>query len=478
MKKMISVLLALVMILSLSTTVLAAENVEISVTDDRSYKVYQIFTGDLSESTLSNIEWGQNGTGAVATAVDKDTLDALTAVSGKPEADKLTEIKKYVNLESNPVGTVSKDASLSVTTGYYLLKDVSTVGQGQELSSFVVEIVGPTTIRPKVGEVTSEKKVKDTNDTAGATTDWQDSADYDIGDEVFFRLKGTVTDKYDHYDSYYYCFHDTLSAGLSFSVNSVKVYVDGVLLENPKEGNRFYEIVTSELDDNCTFEIEFTNLKTIETVKAGSIITVEYTATLNDNAVLGPAGNPNEMYLEYSNNPNGVERGTTPEDKVIVFTYKVVVNKIDGETREALKGAGFTLYKKDSVGKWNVIGEEIKGTDLTTFEWKGLDDGDYKLSETTTPAGYNTMADIEFTISATHDIESADPKLTALDGGGLATGEVEAGTISKDIENNKGTVLPETGAMGTMMFITFGSMLAMAAVTFMVTRKKMSIYKD
>ena len=478
MKKMISVLLALVMILSLSTTVLAAENVEISVTDDRSYKVYQIFTGDLSESTLSNIKWGQNGTGAVGTAVEKFTLDALTAVSGKPEADKLTEIKKYVNLESNPVGTVSKDASLSVTTGYYLLKDVSTVGQGQELSSFVVEIVGPTTIRPKVGEVTSEKKVKDTNDTAGATTDWQDSADYDIGDEVFFRLKGTVTDKYDHYDSYYYCFHDTLSAGLSFSVNSVKVYVDGVLLENPKEGNRFYEIVTSELDDNCTFEIEFDNLKTIETVKAGSIITVEYTATLNDNAVLGPAGNPNEMYLKYSNNPNGVERGTTPEDKVIVFTYKVVVNKIDGETREALKGAGFTLYKKDSVGKWNVIGEEIKGTDLTTFEWKGLDDGDYKLSETTTPAGYNTMADIEFTISATHDIESADPKLTALDGGGLATGEVEAGTISKDIENNKGTVLPETGAMGTMMFITFGSMLAMAAVTCMVTRKKMSIYKD
>ena len=238
-----------------------------------------------------------------------------------------------------------------------------------------------------------------------------------------------------------------------------------------------FEVVT-ECEDNCTFEIKFADLKAIAAVQAGSVITVEYTSTLNDTAVLGDAGNPNVMDLEYSNNPNTEDTGRTPEDKVIVFTYKVVINKLDGETKEALAGAGFTLYKKNAAGQWVAVGEELTGDELTTFVWEGLDDGQYKLSETTTPAGYNTMADIEFTVSAEHDVESADPQLTVLDGGVLGTGEVSTGAITKDIDNNKGTVLPETGALGTVMFITIGAVLAMAAAVFMITRKKMSVYED
>ena len=88
------------------------------------------------------------------------------------------------------------------------------------------------------------------------------------------------------------------------------------------------------------------------------------------------------------------------------------------------------------------------------------------------------MVPIEFTISAEHDIEAADPKLTKLDGGILGTGDVDTGAITKEIENNRGTVLPETGAEGTVMFITVGAILATIAAVFMITRKKMSIYED
>ena len=88
------------------------------------------------------------------------------------------------------------------------------------------------------------------------------------------------------------------------------------------------------------------------------------------------------------------------------------------------------------------------------------------------------MADKEFTITAEHDVKSDDPKLTSLSGGDLATGTISTGIIQEDIENNKGTVLPETGADGTRMFMLIGSLMAAAAVVVMVTRKKMSIYKD
>ena len=115
---------------------------------------------------------------------------------------------------------------------------------------------------------------------------------------------------------------------------------------------------------------------------------------------------------------------------------------------------------------------------MTQFVWKGLDDGEYKLEESTVPDGYNKMADIEFTISAAHDEESNAPSLTSLDGGNLATGDVETGIIAKDIENKTGSVLPETGAQGTFWLICGGSLLAIVAVVFMITRKKMSIYED
>ena len=493
-KKFASLLLALVMVFALATTAFAVENATISAPEGstRAYDVYQIFTGNLHEGVLSNIKWGNNGTGTEGTAVDQTTLDALAAVNGKSNTEKLTEIQKYVKLDSEKFGTVSNGNPLTVPTGYYLIKDNGPVNAGEAYSLYVVQVVGPTTISPKVGTTTSDKKVKDTNDSAAnSTTDWQDSADYDIGDAVPFKLSATIAQDYANYThGYKLTFHDKEDAGLTFNASSVKVYVDG------KEITSDFTVVTENLDDDCTFEVRFANLKNIASVKAGSIISVQYTSTLNNRAVIGSTGNKNTSHVSYTNNPNEQtgEGGKTPDDVVIVFTYQTIVNKVtknpaydaskdtektgtdsDGNKEFIpLKGAGFTLYKKNASGAYEAVGSELKGKDMTTFTWSGLDDGDYKLVETTTPSRYNTIPDIEFTITATHDVTSDNPTLISLSGGDKFTGEITTGVVSANIENQSGAQLPSTGGIGTTIFYVLGSVLVIGAVVLLVTKKRMS----
>ena len=485
-RKLGSLLLALVMVFALATTAFAAESTTISAPKEsnRTYDVYQIFTGDLHKGVLSNIKWGENGTGTKGTAVDQDTLDALADVNSKSDTDKLTVIQNYVNFDSTAIGTVSNGNPLNVPTGYYLIKDNGPVNDGEDYSLYVVQVVGPTTISPKVGTTTSDKKVKDTNDSAAnSTTDWQDSADYDINDAVPFKLSATIAQDYANYaHGYKLTFHDKEDAGLSFNKDSVEVYVDGTRITTG------YEVVTKGLTDGCTFEVRFANLKDIASVHAGSVISVEYTSTLNNKAVIGSAGNKNTSHVTYTNNPNDEkagENGKTLDDVVIVFTYQTIVNKVTknpnydpkvegSEEYIPLKGAGFTLYKKNASGTYEAVGSELKGEKMTTFTWRGLDDGDYKLVETTTPAEYNTIADIKFTITAIHDVLSDNPALKSLDGGDKFTGVISTGAVSANIENQSGAQLPSTGGMGTTIFYVLGSVLVLGAVVLLVTKKRMS----
>ena len=494
-KKLASLLLALVMVFALATTAFAAEDTTISAPEgsNRTYDVYQIFTGDLHEGVLSNIKWGKNGTGTVGKAVDQTILDALAAVNSKSDTEKLAVIQTYVNFYSTAIGTVSDSNPLTVPTGYYLIKDNGPVNDGEAYSLYVVQVVGPTTISPKVGTTTSDKKVKDTNDsTANSTTDWQDSADYDIGDAVPFKLSATIAQDYANYThDYKLTFHDKEDTGLSFNKDSVKVYVDGTLITTG------YEVVTEGLTGGCTFEVRFANLKDIASVHVGSVISVEYTSTLNNQAVIGSTGNKNTSHVTYTNNPNDKqagENGKTPDDVVIVFTYQTIVNKVtknpaydaskdtgktgtdsDGNKEFiSLKGAGFTLHKKNASGAYKAVGSELKGEDMTTFTWSGLDDGDYKLVETTTPSGYNTIPDIEFTITATHDASSDNPTLISLNGGDKFTGEISTGVVSANIENQSGAQLPSTGGIGTTIFYVLGSVLVIGAAVLLVTKKRMS----
>ena len=494
MKQLAAMVLSVIMVLALAAPAFAAGNTYTitAPSNDHTYEVYQIFTGDLHEGVLSNVKWGKNGTGTEGEAVSAEIITELTGTTGTDTA-KLEIISKYVDLESTEFGKVTNGRPLQVPSGYYLIKDVDGALEGEEdaYTLYIVEVVGDVTISPKSDVPESEKKVKDINDTEESTPSnwhgdegWQDSADWDIGDKVPFQLKGTVADNYDNYKVYQFIFHDKESAGLTFDPYSVKVYVDGTEIETG------FEVKTSGLDDDCTFEVVFEDLKKIESVNAGSVITVEYESELNSNAVIGSEGNPNTMHLEFSNNPNdeqGGETSETPDDTVIVFTYKTVINKVDGENKP-LTGAEFTLEKKvkddEAEGgyKWVAI-TSVKNGEGTTFTFSGLDDGDYRLTETKTPDGYNTIDPIEFTITATHEVKSDNPALTSLNGN-ATTGEITFtsntgdGSLTADVVNKSGATLPETGGMGTTLFYIVGGILVLGAGILLITRRRMSMMDE
>ena len=447
------------------------------------YEVYQIFTGDFDGKVLSNVKYGVNGAKTAGTEVTAEELKQLTDVNveGKTDQEKLDVIKTFANLGSTPIATLTKDnKSYTAAPGYYLIKDKDNIVSGNDANTlYITKVVGDVAISPKSGVPSFQKKVKDTNDTTGDTTGWQDSADYDIGDKVPFQLKATLPSNYADYKTYYLAFHDMEETGLSFNADSVKVYVDSAPVDSDK-----YTVKTTGLTDGCTFEVVFTDLKTaVAAAKNGSVITVDYTSTLTEQAVLGNQGNKNEAKLQFSNNPNfeqggeSTPTGETPWDNVIVFTYKVVVNKVN-ENKEALKGAAFKLEKKIKDADNQLVKKFTAGKD-TSFTFSGLDDGDYILTETTTPAGYNTIKPITFTVTADHKVEWTTEErtdvLTSLNGN-AASGEItfaadeSAGSLTADVVNVKGSNLPSTGGMGTVMlyvagvavFVLAGATLVMA----------------
>lgn len=483
LRKLTCLLLALMMVFAMTATASAAdgESTITAPTDStRTYEVYQIFVGDLDPESkvLSNVKWGKNGTGTEGELVDEATLDALTAVTKKnSDADKMAVIEGYVNLTSTKYGEVKDGAPLTVPNGYYLIKDVGPVdaAAGEAYGRYVVKIVGDTTITPKVSKVTFEKKVKDTNDTTGETSVWQDSADYDIGDSVPFQLTGTVADDFKQYTSaYYFAFHDKMDESLDFEQNSVEVYVGSTLITDG------YTLSYTP----HTFDLEFDDLRNVAGVTAGSKITVEFKATLNASAKLGNQGNVNDARLEYSNNPYSEQRGTTNWDSVIVFTYQVVVNKYANEAVAGKEKAGAAFKLEKLVGEtWTLVKEFQADETTSTFTFKGLDDGKYKLTETVTPSGFNTIDPIEFTVTADHTVtwngEDRTTILTSLNGAPAETGlieftpNVESGTLATNVVNKSGSTLPETGGMGTTLFYVLGGVLVLAAVVLLVTKKRM-----
>lgn len=446
------------------------------------YEVYQIFTGDFDGKVLSNVKYGKNGTKTAGTEVTAEELKQLTNVNveGKTDQEKLNVIKTFAKLEK-PVATLTKtDTPYTAAPGYYLIKDKDGFVSGNDANTlYITKVVGDVAISPKSDVPSFEKKVKDTNDTTGETSDWQDSADYDFGDKVPFQLKATLPSNYADYKTYYLAFHDVEETGLSFNADSVKVAVDGKAVDAVN-----YTVKTTGLTDGCTFEVVFTDLKTaVAAAKAGSVITVDYTSTLTKQAVLGNQGNVNKAKLQFSNNPNSEQggestpTGETPWDNVIVFTYEVVVNKVN-ENKKALKGAAFKLEKKLNGGTTTPVKEFTAGED-TSFTFSGLDDGDYILTETATPAGYNTIKPITFTVTAEHNIEWTTGErvdvLTKLNGNAASgeitfTADLPAGSLTTNVVNVKGSNLPSTGGMGTVLlyvagiavFVLAGATLVMA----------------
>ena len=493
-KRSIALVLAMVLTLAMSVTVFAEgegakKTFTITVNNAKAghtYEAYQILKGDLSESekTLSNVGWGSGIQEDKQTDLEsnKDAKAYVEKLSGmqsnssalKAEAQKIAQA-----LSTTAAGSVSvtqDNAKTEITglePGYYLIKDKDSSLTGDEAyTEYILNIVANTTITPKTDVPSVEKKVKDTNDTTGDTTGWQDSADYDITDAVPFQLTATLPVNVESYKSYFLKFDDTLSQGLDFNEGTVTVKL------GDKDVTSFFTTNYDAAGKKLTFTCDNILAKGFE-AKNGDTIVVEYKATLNKNAVIGSKGNPNKVKLEFSNNPNNGgegDKGETPEDTVIVFTYKVVINKVN-EKNEALDGAEFTLYKKIKGEADKEIKAVISGDKNDVFTFSGLDDGDYVLKETKTPDGYNTANDIEFTIKADHSIESDAPELNSLSGDKV-TGNITLkadkteGSLSTPVQNLKGSVLPSTGGAGRVAIYVIGAILVVGGGIVLVTKKR------
>lgn len=504
MKKLMAALLAVAMVCAMAIPAFAAGGTEVtdSKVDVKNHKfeAYQIFSAklDSTKGTLSDVKWGDGVKGnelLVALQADTTLGDFTNCKNASDVAEKLATFnaekatkfaafvaEKYLSTtKTEGTGTITLPSA-----GYYLIKDVTPVEGKYDASNLTLLLVsGVETVTPKVKTdiPTLQKKVKDKNDFTGETTGWQDSADYDIGDIIPYQLTATLGNV-SNFDTYYVEFVDTMQHLTYNNITSVKV--DDRILN---AGD-----YTSSWDSTSkTLKVFIDNVKAYGATN-GSKIIVEYTATLDSDAVIGSTGNPNEAHLIFSNNPNGQGKGQTKPDKNIVFTYKVVANKVD-EHDQPLTGAAFALYKKlpavpnpkdgtsyimegddayAPVKELNVgANGEVEDKTLTTFEWTGIDDGDYMIKEIITPAGYNSIEPIKFKVEANHETLSDDPQLLELKGGDDFTGEVSTGALTTKIENRMGSTLPGTGGIGTTIFYVVGGGLMVAAAILLITKKRM-----
>lgn len=375
----------------------------------------------------------------------------------------------------------------------------------------------------------------DTNDTtAGVQNEYQlekdynDVADYSIGDMVPFTLYGSLPDTFGDYEHYYYEFSDTLSKGfVAPAVSDIHVYVDGEEVTNQLNDGDI--TVTDNGDTGIAIAVKITDVKRLTltggaTLSKNSIITVKYSAKLDTDAEIGLDGNVNEVKLTYSNNPNKTGDGTTkpgdtgetPVDKVIVFTYEQDFTKKDADSGNKLTDAEFVLSrKKGEETQYLVATQKVDGVEGTyvvaswtteknkatvlkttdgTYKVIGLEDGAYTVEETKKPNGYNEPADstTELTISANTANNqtwagAAKDALTGLtltaanDGTNAVSvtlgneqnkADLSDGIVAADIFNTKGSTLPSTGGIGTTMFYIGGGVLVAGAGVLLITKKR------
>lgn len=393
-------------------------------------------------------------------------IQGLDADGARTFADSMFAQVKGMAADKTASGKTFSD----VGQGYYLIVETKSAADPDSVSLVMLDTAGQDnlTVATKEGVPTLEKKI------VGEEKD-VDAADYAIGDTVQFKLTGTMPDNIDNYDTYKYIFHDALSDGLKLDTSSIMVAVDGVAAND-------FEVKTTGLDEGCSFEVAFDNIKAGRTITKNTKVEVTYNAELTENAKLS---NSNEAHLEFSNNPysdgNG-DTSKTPGDKVTAFSYKVIVNKVDGKGA-ALAGANFELQKKNAEGGWDLVKENILADGQTTFNFSGLDAGEYKLVETKVPDGYNKADDVEFQIVAVLDEDSADPKILSLKvmqgdkevssgDDALFTVVVDAGTAITSVVNNTGIRLPSTGGAGTyLIYGGGGAAVAGAAILFALKKK-------
>lgn len=431
--------------------------------------------------------------------------------------DLLNTIAATVKKYEQPSGTAfdAGDVFTPESAGYYLfLTDDNSIGTKENYSnkkqtgtSPIFAIVGGTgvNVTEKTGIPTVTKEIKDDK----PNSNWADKADSQAGQNVKYRLTGTVASNIATFDNYYYQFHDTLSAGLQANKESVEVTIykdrnDSTGTVIKRDDNKYTVDCTAQADGSSLLTVTFGDLKAAGVVLTpDSKVVVTYTAYLDsEKAVVGGKGNDNKVKLIYSNNPMSDGRGESVPDTVRDYTYALKLVKEDSvDSNTKLKDVEFTIKATgaDELESGTVGAQFVqKNGSLGGTEYKfktnengeisvtGLDAGTYTVHEVEgSNPGYNTLEDFTFTITAKGlgELEGAtfdgntDPntlKVTAgKDGSTLVTPSVDDGTVTLTVKNKKGSGLPLTGLNGvTFTWIAGGAVLCIGVAHLIRSRKQ------
>lgn len=441
-------------------------------------------------------------TGATDENVNDKANDYVSKLKGEDLVAFATKASNWAQTKTNGItagatAMVSADATNGSYTatftdldyGYYVVAVPGATLANASGQYATLVSVDSTNVNTNIkGDLpTVDKKVQ-----VGGTG--KDATDAKIGDTLTFTLTSTIPDM-SAYDTYTFNFKDTLSQGLTFG-QVTSVMVEGVT--DPLTVNTDYTVTTPTVSDN-TLTVAMKDFKAKQQANAGKKITVTYTATLNEKAVVGGHGNVNSATIQYSNKPGIEGTGESEPSKVRVFTYGFTVDKYTGDKYDddatRLAGAEFTLAPKNgdamsfvqvAAGSATTNAEyrvaKANETGITTITtpasgkvvFRGLKNGEYTLTETKAPAGYNKLASaIGVKVDGKNDGTDTTDATVAItynnDNGNSYNQTASNGVIP--VQNKSGAILPGTGGMGTIAFTVIGVLVIALGVAWTLKRK-------
>lgn len=527
MKRVFAAAAAIATVFGLAATTVATANaadnatLTVSTTDakfaGKTVNAYKMFSATVSGDggskavsyTLTD-EWkpffknstASGLTGATDENVNDKANDYVSKLTGKDLVAFATKASNWAQTKTNGItagatAMVSADATDGKYTatftdldyGYYVVAVPGATLANASGQYATLVSVDSTNVNTNIkGDLpTVDKKVQ-----VGGTG--KDATDAKIGDILTFTLTSTIPDM-SAYDTYTFNFKDTLSQGLTFG-QVTSVTVEGVT--DPLTVNTDYTVTTPTVSDN-TLTVAMKDFKAKQQANAGKTITVTYTATLNEKAVVGGVGNTNSAKIQYSNNPSSGGTGESEPSKVRVFTYGFTVDKYTGnkydDAATRLAGAEFTLAPKNgdamsfvqvAAGSATTNAEyrvaKANETGITTITtpasgkvvFRGLKNGEYTLTETKAPAGYNKLASaIGVKVDGQNDgTDTTDATVTiTYDNNNGSDYDQTASNGVIPVQNKSGAILPGTGGMGTIAFTVIGVLVIALGVAWTFKRK-------
>lgn len=532
---------------------------KIAGNEDVEYKAYQIFKAKVTDTengkTAQDITWANDKLGAEVVRAIKEKWTGYNDLATNEKLSKdptAQEVADFLRAHADSTTAGSDDGSIKGTrlatnnvlyavanavkdnasavdgvdtvnawtfsaqsSGYYLFVTSNlevtkpNATKPNTGTSPIFAIVGgdPVVVTEKTSIPTINKEIlndRNENKLGGYTAQqgWSKFADSQMGQEVSYKLTGSIADNYATYDSYAYKFTDTLSQGLTYDMGSLEVYA--------LNGQSYTQIspksytVNNPTEDNNTLTVSFNDkgLKSATAAKesdtlnidANTYIVVFYKAKLNSKANYDAAGNTNNVYLEYSNNPMAEGTGKSEIKGVTDHVFRLDVTKTDKGSGDVLKGEGLQAGFKVKVlegdegtldNKWlGENGEIVDEGQAYEFMTRlndgkvyipGLDTGKYQITETTTPTGYNTVAPFEITVTPTYKKTGELDTLTVSSNNEEMTtiGDANGATMSLTIKNKKGSGLPLTGLNGvTFTWIAGGAVLCIGVAHLIRSRKQ------